>query len=90
MWLRMWSLELGSLGSCSPSLPTSCINGRSALASLTFSSVLLTGARDMVPNSEGLDTMKAGQYVDIHNSTFSVLALLLLLCDGRCHLSLIL
>lgn len=62
----------------------------SVLASPTVSSMLLTGAHDMVPNWKGFEKMKGGKYVGIHNSTFSVLVLLLLLSRGSCHLLLIL
>lgn len=62
----------------------------SVLASLTVSSLLWTGAHDTEPNWKGFGKMKGGKYVGVHNSTFSVLVLLLLLGGRSCHLSLIL
>lgn len=86
MWPRIWSLELGSLGSQSPSLLSSCMNGNQclSLSHCLFSAV----DRGLWHRSKlkrfGKD--ESSSYVDIHNSTFLVLALLLLLSGSRCHL----
>lgn len=58
----------------------------SVLASQPVSSMLLIGAREMVPHSKGFEKMKGGKSVDIHNSTFSVLALSLLHGGSGCYL----
>lgn len=44
----------------------------------------------MEPNWKGFERMKGSKCVGVHNSTFLVLVLLLLLSGRSCHLSLIL